>query len=59
MSRVRFDLCPTHRNQSAVVERLLALGAVRVCISQGETPYIVVADPSGAEFCTGHAFTQR
>lgn len=50
-TRVHFDLCPTDRDQAAEVERLLALGASRADIGQGETPWIVLADPCGTEFC--------
>jgi glyoxalase superfamily protein len=35
----------------AEVERLLALGAVRVDIGQGDVPWDVLADPEGNEFC--------
>ena len=35
----------------AEVERLLALGATRVDIGQGDVPWDVLADPEGNEFC--------
>ncbi|MFI7011285.1 VOC family protein [Streptomyces sp. NPDC050145] len=35
----------------AEVERLLALGASRVDIGQGDVPWDVLADPEGNEFC--------
>src|SRR5919197_1216396 len=33
------------------VERLLALGAMRIDIGQGDVPWDVLADPEGNEFC--------
>ena len=50
-TRIHFDLCPTDGDQAAEVERLLALGATRVDIGQGETSWVVLADPCGTEFC--------
>ncbi|MTD17328.1 VOC family protein [Nakamurella sp. YIM 132087] len=38
-------------DQAAEVERLLALGATRVDIGQGEQPWVVLADIEGNEFC--------
>jgi glyoxalase superfamily protein len=38
-------------DRAAEVDRLLALGAVRADIGQGEVPWEVVADPEGNEFC--------
>ncbi|MCK0111620.1 VOC family protein [Ornithinimicrobium sp. F0845] len=37
--------------QAAVVERLLALGATRADIGQGDVPWVVLADPDGNAFC--------
>jgi catechol 2,3-dioxygenase-like lactoylglutathione lyase family enzyme len=48
---VHFDLCPTDADQAAEVERLIALGASRVDIGQGDEKWVVLADPSGIEFC--------
>jgi hypothetical protein len=49
-NRLHFDLAPD--DQDAEVERLLALGARRVDIGQGETrSWVVLADPEGNEFC--------
>ncbi|MFG2723408.1 VOC family protein [Streptomyces sp. NPDC048416] len=53
---------PTHKNRlhldlaggpdwRAEVTRLLALGATRVDIGQGDVPWDVLADPEGNEFC--------
>ncbi len=38
-------------DQQAEVERVLALGARRVDIGQGEQTWVVLADPEGNEFC--------
>ncbi|MCW2851790.1 MAG: hypothetical protein JWM84_1454 [Nocardioides sp.] len=37
--------------QQQVVERLLALGATRADIGQGDVPWVVLADPEGNAFC--------
>jgi hypothetical protein len=42
---------PTDREQDTELQRLLALGARRVDIGQGEVPWHVLADPEGNEFC--------
>jgi predicted enzyme related to lactoylglutathione lyase len=46
----RFDQAP-HVDQAAEVDRLLALGATRVDIGQGDVSWVVMADPDGNEFC--------
>jgi predicted enzyme related to lactoylglutathione lyase len=48
-NRLHLDLAPD--DQQAEVERLLALGARRVDIGQGDVPWVVMADPEGNEFC--------
>lgn len=48
-NRLHWDLNPT--DQNAEVERLLALGAVKADIGQGQVPWVVLADPEGNEFC--------
>jgi hypothetical protein len=48
-NRLHLDFRPDDRD--AEVARLLALGAVRVDIGQGEESWIVLADPEGNEFC--------
>ncbi|MBA3655312.1 MAG: VOC family protein [Actinobacteria bacterium] len=48
-NRLHFDFRPADRD--AEVERLLALGAVRADLGQGEQSWIVLADPEGNEFC--------
>jgi hypothetical protein len=48
-NRLHLDFRPDDRD--AEVDRLLALGARRVDVGQGEQPWIVLADPEGNEFC--------
>ena len=48
-NRLHIDLTPD--DQRAEVERVLALGARRVDIGQGEESWVVLADPEGNEFC--------
>lgn len=51
-NRLHLDLnseSPAH--QQAEIERLLALGATRADIGQGDVPWQVLADPEGNEFC--------
>lgn len=48
-NRLHLDLRPD--DQQAEVDRLLALGATRVDIGQGEVSWVVLADPGGNEFC--------
>ncbi|UGQ13002.1 VOC family protein [Yinghuangia sp. ASG 101] len=51
-NRLHLDLTPTDRPMAAEVERVLALGAARVDIGQGEQRgWTVLADPEGNEFC--------
>lgn len=48
-NRLHIDLNPDdHKTE---VERLLALGARRVDIGQGDVSWVVLADPEGNEFC--------
>jgi len=50
--RVHLDLAPQiDDDHASEVERLLALGARRVDIGQGDVPWEVLADPDGNEFC--------
>lgn len=44
-NRLHLDLRPA--DQKAEVERLVALGASRVDMGQGEVPWVVLADPEG------------
>ena len=48
-NRIHFDFTPD--DQDAEVNRLIALGARRVDIGQGEQSWVVLADPAGNEFC--------
>jgi predicted enzyme related to lactoylglutathione lyase len=53
-NRLHLDLRPD--DQAAEVERLLGLGATRVDIGQGDTSWVVLADPEGNEFCVLRAY---
>jgi hypothetical protein len=48
-NRLHFDFRPDDRD--AEVDRLLALGATRADIGQGEQTWVVLQDPEGNEFC--------
>jgi predicted enzyme related to lactoylglutathione lyase len=49
-NRIHIDLAPDDRD--AEVERLLALGATRADVGQGDdVTWVVLADPEGNEFC--------
>jgi predicted enzyme related to lactoylglutathione lyase len=48
-NRLHFDLRPI--DQDAEVERLVALGAHRVDVGQGNVSWVVMVDPEGNEFC--------
>jgi predicted enzyme related to lactoylglutathione lyase len=48
-NRLHLDFRPDDRD--AEVERLLALGASRADVGQGEETWVVLADPEGNEFC--------
>src|SRR5918997_4331236 len=51
-NRLHLDVAPSaDGDQQAEVERLVALGATRVDIGQGEVGWVVMADPDGNEFC--------
>jgi predicted enzyme related to lactoylglutathione lyase len=51
-NRLHFDLAPPlGGDQKAEVDRLVALGAKRVDIGQGDVSWVVLADPDGNEFC--------
>lgn len=51
-NRVHLDVAPfTVDNQESEVERLISLGARHVDIGQGDTPWVVLADPEDNEFC--------
>ncbi|MCV7368643.1 glyoxalase [Mycolicibacterium duvalii] len=48
-NRLHCDFTPD--DQNAEVDRVLALGARRVDIGQGDQTWVVLADPEGNEFC--------
>jgi len=51
-NRIHLDLATrSAEHQAAEVDRLLALGAVRADVGQGQVPWEVMADPEGNEFC--------
>ncbi len=50
-NRVHIDLTPVDRTQAEEVERLEGIGARRADIGQHDTPWVVMADPEGNEFC--------
>jgi Glyoxalase-like domain len=51
-NRLHLDIAPpTDGDQVAEVERLIAHGARRIDIGQGDVSWVVLADPEGNEFC--------
>jgi hypothetical protein len=51
-NRVHLDLASRSLNdQSAIVERLLELGATHADIGQEDVSWVVLADPEGNELC--------
>ena len=48
-NRLHLDFRP--QDQGAEVEQLIALGASRLDIGQGDVSWVVLADPEGNEFC--------
>ena len=50
-NRLHIDVNATDRSHDEEVERILALGATRADIGQGEQSWVVLADPEGNEFC--------
>jgi Glyoxalase-like domain len=51
-NRLHLDLSTTSpEHQASEVQRILALGAVRADIGQGDVPWEVLADPEGNVFC--------
>lgn len=48
-NRLHMDFRPD--DQDAEVARLLAMGATRADVGQGEESWVVLADPEGNEFC--------
>jgi hypothetical protein len=51
-NRLHLDIAPpADQDQQAEIDRLVALGATRVDIGQGDVSWVVMADPDGNEFC--------
>ena len=50
-NRIHLDVSPVGCDRDEEVDRLIAFGARRVDVGQGEQPWIVLADPEGNEFC--------
>jgi hypothetical protein len=51
-NRLHLDVAPLDQaEQRTAVDRLVALGAARVDIGQGDVDWVVMADPDGNEFC--------
>jgi hypothetical protein len=51
-NRLHIDVSPYDRSTEEEVERLVALGATRLDIGQGDdVSWVVLADPEGNEFC--------
>ena len=50
-NRLHVDLNPVGCDQEEELARLVALGARRVDVGQGEQSWVVLADPEGNEFC--------
>ena len=50
-NRLHLDLNPTDVDQDEEVRRLLALGARRADVGQGDQSWVVLTDPAGNEFC--------
>ena len=51
-NRWHLDVAPLDdADQTAEVDRLLALGAARADIGQGDVSWVVMADPDGNELC--------
>ena len=51
-NRLHLDIAPPeHGDRGAEVDRLVALGATRIDIGQGDVDWVVMADPDDNEFC--------
>jgi predicted enzyme related to lactoylglutathione lyase len=51
-NRLHLDIAPLDNvDQRSEVDRLVALGATRIDIGQGDVDWVVMADPDGNEFC--------
>ena len=49
--RLHFDVSPVGCERDEEVDRILALGATRAYVCQGEQRWVVLADPERNEFC--------
>ena len=59
-NRLHLDLRADGGTQAEEVERLVALGATRADVGQGEdASWVVLADPEGNEFCVLHRSVQE
>jgi hypothetical protein len=56
-NRVHIDVSPIDQTVEQEVDRLIALGATRADVGQGEQKWVVLADPEGNEFCVLRALT--
>jgi hypothetical protein len=50
-NRLHLDLNPVGCDQKQEVARLIDLGARRTDVGQGDSTWVVLADPEGNEFC--------
>jgi hypothetical protein len=50
-NRLHVDVTPIDVGQADEVQRLIELGATHADVGQSDTPWIVMADPEGNEFC--------
>jgi len=50
-NRIHLDVSPVGCDRDEEVARVEALGATRVDVGQGESPWVVLEDPEGNEFC--------
>lgn len=56
-NRLHLDFRPD--DLDAEVQRLISLGASRVDVGQGESSWVVLADPEGNEFCVLRSRTPK
>ncbi len=50
-NRLHIDVSPTDGTRDEEVERIIALGATRADVGQGDVRWVVLSDPEGNEFC--------
>jgi catechol 2,3-dioxygenase-like lactoylglutathione lyase family enzyme len=50
-NRLHIDVSPTDGTRDEEVDRLLAVGATRADVGQGDVGWVVLQDPEGNEFC--------